>query len=79
METYAVLRACQHHGIPLIGLRGISDGKAELNRLSDWTGYLHVVDEKLSRAIDLLFEALETGALQGFRGTIGTIKPPLRR
>src|SRR5690606_19130976 len=26
METYAVLRACQSFGVPLLALRGISDG-----------------------------------------------------
>ena len=31
METFAVLRACQFFGVPLIGLRGISDGAAELS------------------------------------------------
>ena len=30
METFAVLRACQLFGLPLIALRGISDGAAEL-------------------------------------------------
>ena len=30
METFACLRACQMFGVPLIGLRGISDGTAEL-------------------------------------------------
>jgi adenosylhomocysteine nucleosidase len=31
METFAVLRACQAFSLPLIGLRGISDGKEELS------------------------------------------------
>ncbi|UXS02922.1 5'-methylthioadenosine/S-adenosylhomocysteine nucleosidase [Agrobacterium tumefaciens] len=35
METYAVLRACQRFGVPLIGLRGISDGKADVNHIDD--------------------------------------------
>ncbi|MGB3812819.1 MAG: 5'-methylthioadenosine/S-adenosylhomocysteine nucleosidase [Shinella sp.] len=61
METYAALRACQTFGIPLIGLRGISDGKAELTHIGDWTEYLHVIDEKLSAAVDRL-EAAITGA-----------------
>lgn len=64
METFAVLRACQSFGVPLIGLRGISDGKAELRRVSDWTEYLHVIDEKLALAVDRLLEALETGDLR---------------
>lgn len=52
METFAVLRACQSFGVPLLALRGISDGKAELGDLSDWTEYLHIIDEKLAAAID---------------------------
>jgi len=54
METFAVLRACQRFDVPLIGLRGVSDGAAELTRLGDWTEYLHVVDERLAAAVDLL-------------------------
>lgn len=61
METYAALRACQTFDIPLIGLRGISDGKAELTHIGDWTEYLHVIDEKLSAAVDRL-EAAIAGA-----------------
>ncbi|MBB3612147.1 5'-methylthioadenosine/S-adenosylhomocysteine nucleosidase [Rhizobium sp. BK602] len=61
METYAVLRACQIYNRPLIGLRGISDGKVELQHVSDWTEYLHVIDRKLSYAVDSLFTALEDG------------------
>ncbi|MBB4009575.1 5'-methylthioadenosine/S-adenosylhomocysteine nucleosidase [Allorhizobium taibaishanense] len=61
METYAVLRACQSFNLPLIGLRGISDGKAELNHVSDWTEYLHVVDRNLAQAVDALVKALEDG------------------
>lgn len=61
METFAVLRACQHYKLPLIGLRGISDGVVELQHISGWTEYLHIVDRKLSYAVDSLFTALEDG------------------
>ena len=61
METYAILRACQAYDLPLIGLRGISDGVEELQHISGWTEYLHVVDRKLSYAVDSLFTALEDG------------------
>ncbi|WP_081157830.1 5'-methylthioadenosine/S-adenosylhomocysteine nucleosidase [Ensifer aridi] len=64
METFAVLRACQAFGVPLIGLRGISDGKAELRHVDDWTAYLHVIDEKLAAVIDRLEEALENGEIR---------------
>lgn len=63
METFAVLRGCQFFGLPLIGLRGISDGKAELKHVGDWTEYLHVIDKKLADTIDSLFAALEDGEL----------------
>jgi adenosylhomocysteine nucleosidase len=59
METYAILRVCQKFDVPLIGLRGISDGKEELKKLSDWTAYLHVIDEKLADAVGKLRKALE--------------------
>lgn len=68
METFAALRACQAFGVPLIGLRGISDGKADLNGLHDWADYLHIIDEKLAEAVDRLFAALEAGDLSEFQG-----------
>ncbi|MCA1438763.1 5'-methylthioadenosine/S-adenosylhomocysteine nucleosidase [Ensifer sp. IC4062] len=64
METFAVLRACQSFGLPLIGLRGISDGKAELKHVDDWKEYLHVIDEKLAAAIDRLETAIGAGEIR---------------
>lgn len=64
METFAVLRACQSFGVPLIALRGISDGKAELKHVSDWTEYLHIIDEKLADAIDRLENAVSSGEIR---------------
>lgn len=61
METFAVLRTCHAFNLPLIGLRGISDGKQELKHVGDWKEYLHVVDRKLALTVDTLFEALEDG------------------
>lgn len=63
MESFAVMRAAQHFGIPLIGLRGISDGKDELQHVGDWTEYLHVVDEKLAKAVRMIEDALDNGTL----------------
>lgn len=61
METFAVLRACQRFAVPMIGLRGISDGAADLKHVGDWTEYLHVIDEKLATSVDMLAAALERG------------------
>ncbi|PZV34735.1 5'-methylthioadenosine/S-adenosylhomocysteine nucleosidase [Mesorhizobium kowhaii] len=63
METFACLRACQLFDIPLIGLRGISDGAADLRHVGDWTEYLHVIDEKLADAVGLLEQAIGDGLL----------------
>ncbi len=65
METYAILRAAMAFDIPLVGLRGISDGKVEVKHINDWTEYLHVIDEKLAAAINQLHAAIEDGTLAG--------------
>ena len=64
MESYACLRACMHFDVPLVALRGISDGKAELHQIDDWTEYLHVIDEKLAAAVDLMGVAMGGGQLR---------------
>ncbi|WP_421759990.1 5'-methylthioadenosine/S-adenosylhomocysteine nucleosidase [Devosia sp.] len=64
METYAVLRACQRFQLPLIALRGISDGDEDLRQIEDWTQYLHIIDEKLAHAVDLLEAAVSAGTLE---------------
>lgn len=64
METYAHLRAANWAGVPLIGLRGISDGAEELRGLSDWTQYLGVIDGRLAQAVDALAEAIRSGAIR---------------
>lgn len=63
METFACLRACQLFETPLIALRGISDGAAELKHVDDWMEYLHVIDEKLAAAVVLLEGAVAADAL----------------
>ena len=62
METYALKRVAMHFDIQLIGLRGVSDGKAELRHVDDWTEYLHVVDEKLAAAVDHILAHIAAAA-----------------
>ena len=63
METFALLRACQTFGRPLVALRGVSDGRAELKALEDWTSTLHHVDEALAEALDALIDTLTLNGL----------------
>lgn len=63
MESFAALRACQRFDVPLIALRGISDGADDVTHMDDWTEYLHVVDEKLAEAVDQLEKAFTDGLL----------------
>lgn len=58
METFAIKRACMAFDVQLIGLRGISDGAEELKHYTDWTQYLHVIDEKLADAVKAIEAAL---------------------
>lgn len=52
MESFAIMRSAQRFRVPMIGLRGISDGRTELTGLHDWTEYLHIIDRKLALALD---------------------------
>ncbi|RFC63549.1 5'-methylthioadenosine/S-adenosylhomocysteine nucleosidase [Fulvimarina endophytica] len=61
METFAILRVCQRYDVPLIGLRGISDGASDLHHFDDWTVLLHVIDEKLAAAVDRLEDVIARG------------------
>lgn len=54
MESFAYLRAAKRFGLPLISLRGISDGRGQLTGLQDWTEFLHVLDEKLAAVVAAL-------------------------
>lgn len=64
MESFAVLRACQRFKVPLVVLRGISDGAAPLEGLEDWTAYLDVVDARLAEVLDKLRQELEAGRVR---------------
>lgn len=63
METWALVRAAQTFGVPLVALRGVSDGRAELKALEDWTATLHHVDANLAAALDRLIAVLEAQGL----------------
>lgn len=64
METYSVLRAARRFGLPLVGLRGITDGRADLTGFHDWLDYLHIVDEKLAAALDTFGGHVTSGAFR---------------
>ena len=63
METWALVRSAQTFGVPLVAMRGVSDGRAELKALEDWTSTLHHVDQNLAVALDRLTAVLETHGL----------------
>ena len=56
METFAVVRAAARFGLPVIGLRGVSDGRTDLSRLEHWTDALAEIDLRLAEALDLLHD-----------------------
>ncbi|WP_150294713.1 5'-methylthioadenosine/S-adenosylhomocysteine nucleosidase [Sphingobium estronivorans] len=58
METFAVVRACQRFSVPVMGLRGISDGPGELSDMLGWTQLLALLDQRLAEAVDMLADAL---------------------
>jgi adenosylhomocysteine nucleosidase len=61
METFSVFQAARRFGVPMIGLRAISDGRSDLTGLHDWLEFLHVLDEKLALTIDALQGHVEAG------------------
>ncbi len=54
METFAHMRACNFFNIPLIALRGISDGAEELQHYGSWAEALPALDRHLASAVDLV-------------------------
>ena len=61
METYAVLRACESFGVPLVGLRGISDGAEDLHHYDGWAALLPALDAHLAAAVDALAAVIAAG------------------
>ena len=74
METHAVRRACTRFGIPMVGLRGVSDGREALTGMQDWTRLLAQIDEGLAGAVDKLERAIVSGSVRidGLRETVGS-------
>jgi len=64
MESYAILRACQSVRVPLLVLRGISDGAEEVRKLGDWTQYLGIIDRKLAALVDRVEFEMAAGRLE---------------
>ncbi len=64
MESFAVLRAARRFGVPMVGLRGISDGRSDLTGIHDWTEYLHVIDAKLALALEDFAGHVTSGRFQ---------------
>lgn len=57
MESFAIARACDRYGVPMMGLRGISDGPGDISALADWTALLGHLDAQLAIAVDALATA----------------------
>lgn len=62
METFAILRVCQTYSMPMIGLRGISDGAKDLHHYDDWTVLLEHIDRDLAAIVDRLDDLIESGS-----------------
>ena len=68
METYAVFRSAERLKVPVIGLRGISDGRSDLTGLHDWLEFLHILDEKLALVIDAMGDHVTAGRFRPLSG-----------
>lgn len=64
METFAVVRAAARFGLPVLGLRGVSDGRADLTELRHWTDALAEIDLRLAEALDLLHDHFTPAATE---------------
>jgi adenosylhomocysteine nucleosidase len=64
METFAVVRAAARFGVPVLGLRGVSDGRTALTELSHWTDALAEIDLRLAEALDLLHDHFTPAATE---------------
>lgn len=64
METFAVVRAAARFDVPVLGLRGVSDGRTDLTELSHWTDALAEIDLRLAEALDLLHDHFTPAATE---------------
>ena len=64
METFAVVRAAARFAVPVMGLRGVSDGRADLTELQHWTDALAEIDLRLAEALDLLHDHFTPAATE---------------
>lgn len=64
METFAVVRAAARFDVPVMGLRGVSDGRTDLTELRHWTDALAEIDLRLAEALDLLHDHFTPAATE---------------
>jgi len=64
METFAVVRAAARFDVPVLGLRGVSDGRTDLTELRHWTDALAEIDLRLAEALDLLHDHFTPAATE---------------
>jgi adenosylhomocysteine nucleosidase len=64
METFAVVRAAARFAVPVMGLRGVSDGRSDLSALEHWTDALAEVDQALAEALDLMHDHFTPAATE---------------
>lgn len=64
METFAVVRAAARFDVPVLGLRGVSDGRTDLTQLRHWTDALAEIDLRLAEALDLLHDHFTPAATE---------------
>lgn len=62
METYAFAHVARRFGVPLLCLRGVSDGKAPLGHIDDWTKTLEEIGQNLRAALNVVEAAVASGA-----------------
>jgi adenosylhomocysteine nucleosidase len=58
METYAFAHVARRFGVPLLCLRGVSDGLSPLEHIDDWTKTLDVIGHNLCAALEIVEAAI---------------------